>query len=142
MARVPIPQQGQPLDLAYISTLATAVNQLSEEGAALAQGNNFIIQGRSEETPASYRLYGAQVYAKQVTVTSGPSTPTTLNVSFSPYNFSTPPVVTATLIDSTDAHLSLKDITSSSVTLVVTFSTTETNTAQVSLIAVGIPSSV
>jgi hypothetical protein len=30
MARLPIPQQGQPLDLSYIASVATAVNELFE----------------------------------------------------------------------------------------------------------------
>lgn len=140
MARVPIPQQGQPLDLAYISTLANAVNQLSEEGAALAQGNNFILAGRVSDTKSSHKLYGAQVFAQEIIITSGePQT-----VAFSPNNFASPPIVTATLVDpsNTKANVVVKNITSGSVQVVVDFPDTEKNSTKVSLIAIGLPSSV
>lgn len=144
MARVPIPQQGQPLDLAYISTLANAVNQLSEEGAALAQGNNFIFQGGLTSTPASYKLYGAQVFAQEISVDGGTSDEAERLISFSPYNFTSPPVVTATLVAPADnqAIVSLKNITSSSATVVVKFSTSDNNSTRVSIVAVGVPSNV
>jgi hypothetical protein len=144
MARVPVPQQGQPLDLSYISTLANAVNQLSEEGAALAQGNNFILKGRLADTPSSYKLYGAQVIAQEILFAAGTSDTLEQTVSFSPYNFSTPPIVTATLINPSDnkAILSLKNITSSSATVIVKFPTSENNKTSVSVMAIGIPSNV
>lgn len=144
MARVPIPQQGQPLDLAYIATLANAVNQLSEEGAALAQGNNFILKGRLSDTPASYKLYGAQVFAQEITFTGGTSDTLERIVSFSPNNFSTPPIVTATLVNPStpEAIVSLKNVTSGSVTVIVKFPTSESNSTSVSIMAIGVPSSV
>lgn len=143
MARVPIPQQGQPLDLAYIATLANAVNQLSEEGAALAQGNNFILKGRLTDTPSSYKLYSAQIIAQEIIFVAGTSDTLEQTVSFSPYNFSTPPIVTATLVNTsnTEAIVSLKNVTSGSVTVLVKFPTSENNSTGVSIMAVGIPSS-
>ena len=104
MARVPVPQQGQPLDLSYISTLANAVNQLSEEGAALAQDNNFILRGNTTSTPSSHKLYGAQIIAQQIRFTAGTSDTLEQTVSFSPYNFKGAPIVTATLADSHLTH--------------------------------------
>lgn len=143
MARVPIPQQGQPLDLAYIATLANAVNQLSEEGAVLAQGNNFILKGRLTDTPSSYKLYSAQIIAQEIIFVAGTSDTLEQTVSFSPYNFSTPPIVTATLVNTsnTEAIVSLKNVTSGSVTVLVKFPTSENNSTGVSIMAVGIPSS-
>jgi hypothetical protein len=143
MARVPIPQQGQPLDLAYVATLANAVNQLSEEGAALAQGNNFILKGRLTDTPSSYKLYSAQIIAQEIIFVAGTSDTLEQTVSFSPYNFSTPPIVTATLVNTsnTEAIVSLKNVTSGSVTVLVKFPTSENNSTGVSIMAVGIPSS-
>lgn len=144
MARVPLPQQGQPLDVAYIATLAEAVNQLSEEGSALAQGNNFILKGRLSETPSSYKLYGAQVIAQEVNLISGTSSVAEQTVSFSPYNFSNPPIVTATLVNPSDseANVYVKNITSGSATVIVQFSGSENNSAAVNVIAIGVPSSV
>lgn len=144
MARIPIPQQGQPLDLAYISTLANAVNQLSEEGAALAQGNNFVLKGRLADTPASYKLYGAQIIAQEITLAGGTTDTIEQTVSFSPYNFSAPPIVTATLVgpSNTEANISIKNVTSSSVTVIVKFPTSEGNGTNVSILAIGLPSSV
>ncbi len=142
MARVPIPQQGQPLDLAYIATLANAVNQLSEEGAALAQGNNFILKGRLSDTPSSYKLYGAQIIAQEIIFVAGTSNTLEQTVSFSPYNFANPPIVTATLVNpsDTEANVSLKNITAGSATVLVKFTGSQNNSTSVSIIAIGIPS--
>lgn len=143
MARVPIPQQGQPLDVAYIASLAEAINQLSEEGSALAQGNNFILKGRLSETPSSYKLYGAQMIAQEINLISGTSSVAEQTVSFSPYNFSNPPIVTATLVNPSDpeATVYVKNITSGSATIIVQFTGSENNSAAVNVIAMGIPSS-
>jgi hypothetical protein len=144
MARVPIPQQGQPLDLAYIATLANAVNQLSEEGAALAQGNNFIMRGRLSDTPNSYKLYGAQIIAQEIIFVAGTGDTLEQTVSFSPNNFASPPIVSATLINpsDTEANVSIKNITSGSATVLVKFPGSENNSTSVSILAIGIPSSV
>lgn len=144
MARVPIPQQGQPLDLSYIAVLAEAINQLSEEGSALAQGNNFILQGRLSETPASYKLYGAQIIAQELILISGTSNIAEQTINFSPNNFASPPIVTATLINPSDpeANVYIKNVTSGSATVLVQFSGTENNSSAVNVIAIGIPSTV
>lgn len=144
MARVPIPQQGQPLDVSYIATLAEAINQLSEEGSALAQGNNFILKGRLTETPASYKLYGAQVIAQEINLIAGTSSIAEQTISFSPYNFANPPIVTATLVNPSDpaAWVYVKNITSGSANIIVEFPGSENNSAAVNVIAIGIPSSV
>jgi hypothetical protein len=144
MARVPVPQQGQPLDLSYIATLSNAINQLSEEGAALSQGNNFILQGRSTTTPSAYKLYGAQIFAQEIVLVGGTSDTIERKVDFSPYNFSSPPIVTATLVNpsDTEANISLKNITTGSATVIVKFPGSENNSTSVSVIAIGLPSSV
>ena len=142
MARVPVPQQGQPLDLAYIATLAEAINQLSEEGSALAQGNNFILQGRLSDVPASYKLYAAQVFAQEISLIAGTSNIAEQTINFSPNNFANPPIVTATLVNPSDpeANVYIKNITSSSATVIVQFSGTENNSSAVNVIAIGTPS--
>jgi hypothetical protein len=142
MARVPIPQQGQPLDVAYISALADAINQLSEEGSALAQGNNFILQGRLADTPSSFKLYGAQVIAQELLLVSGTSNIAEQTINFSPNNFATPPIVTATLVNpsSPEATVHVKNVTSGSATVIVQFPASQNNSTAVSIIAMGIPS--
>lgn len=144
MARVPIPQQGQPLDLSYIATLAQAVNELSEEGSALSQGNNFILQGRLSDTPSSFKLYGAQVIAQEVVLISGTSSIAEQTINFSPYNFSNPPIVTATLVNPSDplATVYVKNITSGSATVIVQFTSSENNSAAVNILAMGLPSNI
>lgn len=141
MSRVPIPQQGQPLDVSYIATLAEAINELSEEGSALAQGNNFILKGRLSETASSYKLYGAQFVAQEVNLIAGTSNTAEQTVSFSPNNFSNPPIVTATLVSPSDpeATVYVKNITSGSATVIVQFPGSENNSTAVNIIAVGVP---
>lgn len=144
MARVPSPQPGQPLDLSYIATLADAVNQLSDAGSVYAQSNNFILKGRLNDTPASYKLYGAQVFAQEIIFASGTSDTLEQTVSFSPYNFANPPIVSATLVDPSNASatVSLKNVTSGSVTVIVKFPTSQNNKTAVSILAIGMPSNV
>jgi hypothetical protein len=142
MARVPIPQQGQPLDVSYISALADAINQLSEEGSALAQGNNFILQGRLSDTPSSFKLYGAQIVAQELLLVAGTSNIAEQTINFSPNNFANPPIVTATLVNpsSPEATVHVKNVTSGSATVIARFPGSQNNSSAVSIIAIGIPS--
>ncbi len=143
MARIPVPQQGQPIDLGYISTIVSAVNQLSEPGTALTQGNNFILS-KPPGTPSAQKLYGAQIIAQELFLTAGTSDEATQTVNFSPYNFSTEPIVLATLVEPLDlqANVSVKSVTSSSATVVVKFTSSENNSTKVSIMAIGLPASI
>jgi hypothetical protein len=147
MSRIPTPERGQPLDLSYIYAMAEAINDLSEEGSALSQGNNFILKDKSGVSTSS-KLYGAQVTGMYVTVAASSfnssSNESTQTVNFTPV-FASPPIVTATIVNTggttsgTDVSVVLKNITTSSVDVVVKFATSELSSVGVNLIAIGLP---
>lgn len=147
MARIPLPERGQPLDLSYIYTIAQAVNDLSEEGSALAQGNNFVLQGKDGALKSS-KMYGAQVLGGYLTVSASGVVSTTneytQTYTFNPI-FSSPPIVTATIVNTgdtksgTDVSLVLKNITSSSFDVTVKFGASGTTSVGINFIAIGLP---
>lgn len=102
MSKVPLPERGQPLDVAYLYTLAEAINSLSEEGSALAQGNNFYFKGQGAPSLVSRKLYGAQVSAQYVEKEITNANEYIIPINFEP-NFSSTPVVTATLVNPTSS---------------------------------------
>jgi hypothetical protein len=144
MAKVPLPERGQPLDLAYIYSLAQAINDLSGENSALTQGNNFVLQGQVGGNKSS-KLLKSQVIGGYTTISS--SSPIsgneyTATISFV-QPFASPPIVTATLVNvgdtDIDTKLVIKNITTTDVTVSVKFNTTTASTVGVNVIAIGLP---
>ena len=135
------------MDMSYLYTIAKAVNDLSDQGAAMAQSNNFIVTNKSGETKSS-KVIGAQVWGTYVTVSSAGATNSsnerTQTINFKPA-FSVPPVVTATLVNTsntstgTDISVVLQNITSDSCSIVVKFGSSGVASVGVNLIAVGFP---
>lgn len=147
MSRVPLPERGQPLDLAYIYQLANAVNELAVQ-LSPNTGRFTSIDTVSAGTQ-SVRTSDARIVGGFVTVTNNSSTSPDGESSFS-YNFSDfqyVPVVTATPILSnevatdsgTDISVVLTKVTTNRVEGVVRFNTIGVSNVGVNLIAVGIP---
>lgn len=146
MARLSLPNKGQPLDVTYIYDIVEAVNSLSEEGSALAQGNNFLFSGQ-DSIPRSSKIYGAQIYASVQTLAS-----TTVNASqtysltfdFNP-GFAYPPVVQATIENAAqtntvvDATVNVQNITTTSATASVRFANSGSASVKIHLTAIGLP---
>lgn len=146
MARIPLPNRGQPLDANYIYEIARALNELSEEGSALAQGNNFFFLGK-DATPRSSKIYGAQVYASVKTLSSqnvNVSETYSITFDFQP-GFAYPPVVQATIENTgetntvADATINIQNVTTTSATAVVKFATGGSSSINVHLTAIGLP---
>jgi hypothetical protein len=145
MARIPLPNRGQPLDTNYIYQIAQALNDLSEEGSALAQGNNFFFLGDS--TPRSSKIYGAQIYAAVKTLSAqnvSVSETYPLTFEFQP-GFAYPPVAQVTIENSgdsntvSDATINVQNVTTTSATAVVKFATGGSSSIKVHLTAIGLP---
>ena len=147
MSKIPLPERGQPLDVSYLYTVAQAVNDLSEEGSAFTQGNNFVIQDR-EGNLGSSRVYASQIVGGYIKVTS--LTPTNERNEFIQTftfgkKFAAPPIVTATMVNNfktvagTDVSLVLQDITSTSCDIRVKFGTSGVTSIGVNIIAIGMP---
>lgn len=147
--KVPLPEKGQPLDVTYLSTLASAINDLASAVSTVGT-NKFTSIDISEGTPRSIKTSDAMIVGGYATVTN-----TTPNTAGSEkefvYRFDTSfgylPIVTATPITlgdsattaSKDVTVVLSRISVSEITGIVTFNQTGISSIGINLIAIGIP---
>lgn len=148
MAKVPIPDRGQPLDLTYISQLAKAVNDLSS--TISADINKYTSIDTAEQRSESIKTSEAMIIGGYLTVTN-----TTPNTSGAEQQFTYPftqtfgyrPIVTATPFAigdsatnaSKDVTLVLTEVSTDKVTGIITFNQTGLSSVAINLIAIGIP---
>lgn len=145
MARIPVPERGQPLDLSYIYQLASAVNDLSDEMSTntynyltVDTANNGT---QSVKTAEAKVIGGYKVVASSSTVSAGNEQ----EFSYPFANFQYPPIVTATpvVINDTaagrDVSVIIKSITTSNVTGTIRYNTAGEVSLGINLIIVGVP---
>jgi len=148
MAKVPLPERGQPLDLTYMYQLATAINDMSSTMSANA--NNYTTIDIAEKRPEAIKTSDAMIVGGYITVTNAAPNTSGSEKLFTyefPQNFGYNPIVTATpyaigdtaTTASKDVTLVLTEITPSVVKGIVTFNQTGLSSVGVNLIAVGIP---
>jgi hypothetical protein len=145
MSRVPLPERGQPLDLAYIYQIANAVNELA------SQLSPTIARYTTVKTPSgeqSARTSDIRIVATYVTAENSSATTADgegkFTATFSDFKFV--PVVTATPIltgnvgteASKDIVVVLTKITTNLVEGIVKFNTIGVAEVDINLIAVGI----
>lgn len=145
MAKVPLPDRGQPLDLSYIYQLADAVNNLSNElSPATARYTTIDTPvGPVSERTSNARIVGGYIEVTNSSTTLG--TEQTFDYSFS--DFAYVPMVTATPITtvlkgtdaSRDVSVVLTSITTNKVSGIVKFNTLGVTSVGVNLLIVGIP---
>jgi hypothetical protein len=146
MSRVPIPERGQPLDVAYLSTLAVAVNSMAEDLSSATY--NYTTIDTSSEGKVSCKTSEARMIGGFIPV-SFDSTVTASQVkSFTytfPSDFKHAPIVTATPVNNgkttagEDVTVVLTDITRGSVTGFVRYNANGQVSTIVNLIIIGIP---
>jgi hypothetical protein len=145
MAKVPLPERGQPLDVTYIYQLAEAVNDLSTQVSSATYNYTTIdtvSAGKQSVKTSETRILASykEIY-NNAQVTAGQEKED--YVSFS--NFKYPPIVTATIVNiagtsaGSNASVILKSISEGRADFVVRFGTSGTTTVGVNIIAVGIP---
>jgi len=146
MAKLPLPERGQPLDVSYIYQLATAINDLS------SQISPAVYKYVTVDTPGigkqSIKASEARIIGGYINVVNSSTRSAGTEVSFSydfPTDFKYAPIATATPINvgGTDAgknvSVVLKTVTTSKVEGIVRFGTTGDMSVDVNLIIVGIP---
>jgi len=147
MSRVPLPERGQPLDLAYIYQLASAVNELAVQ-LSPTTGRYTSIDTVTAGTQ-NVRTSDARVVGGYITVANNSTTSPDGEGSFA-YNFSDfryVPIVTATPIlineantdSGKDVSVVLTQVTTNRIEGVVKFNTIGIASVGVNLLAVGIP---
>jgi hypothetical protein len=145
MAKVPLPERGQPLDVTYVYQLANAINDLSTQVSSSTYNYttlDTVSDGKQSVKTADTRISAIykEIY-NNTQVTAGQEKGD--SVSFTDFKF--PPIVTATIVNiagtsaGSDASVILKSISTSGADFVVRFGTSGTTTIGVNIIAVGIP---
>jgi hypothetical protein len=148
MARLPIPQQGQPLDLAYIASVATAVNELFEvvnqRGSTSASIDDPQSSIKTSLKASEVRVVGGyKEVVSRLSVSAG-TTSRTFTYDF-PLNFKFVPIVSATPVNigSTDAgknvSVTITSITTGRIEGQVNFNVTGVAGVGVHIIAIGVP---
>lgn len=146
MAKIPLPERGQPLDVTYVYQLAEAVNSLATEVSASTYNYATVdIQGSEK---ANIKTSELRVVAGRIEIFNNATVTPTTEKDFS-YNFSTnfkyAPIVTATPVNvgntpaGKNVSVVLKNITTSRVEGSVKFGAAGDLSVWVNLIIVGIP---
>jgi hypothetical protein len=140
MAKIPLPERGQPIDVSYIAQITNAVNDLSDQ--IVTTGYNYSTVRNTDILTNNLRII-----AGTAIIPEGPQTAdNTITFNF-PYNlnFQSTPVATATILnnDRTDAGNSatvvLTNVNANGLTGIVRFQKTGNVSAEIQIIVVGIP---
>lgn len=146
MAKVPLPDRGQPLDVTYLYQIANALND-AVDTISTAKYNYTTVdtRGRGKE---DLKNSNAKFYASykdvvnEVTVSANDTRPWVVDFAS---EFKYPPVVTATVVNTgtstvgNDAFAIITSITTSKVEGVVRFNSSGSVSTSVNIIAIGIP---
>jgi hypothetical protein len=146
MARLPVPDRGQPLDVSYIYQIVEAVNELAAKTYSSTYKYSSIdtSSGTQNILVSDSKVVAAEVtiYATEQTVDAGKTE--AFSYSFkSEYKY--PPIVTATpvLISATnagrDVTVVIERVTTSRVDGRIRFGTSGSTSLKVNLIAIGVP---
>lgn len=145
MAKVPLPERGQPLDVTYIYQIADALNDLSSQVSSATYNYTTVdtkVAGTQSIKTSDARVVGKyKEIANKKTTVAGDEINNFCNFDG---DFKYPPVVTASVvnIDGTpagNASIVLNSITTSRVDFTVKFGISGTASVGVNIIAVGIP---
>ncbi len=145
MAKIPLPERGQPLDVTYLYDLANTINDISTQVSSATYKNSTIdtvsAAQQNLKTSELQIVGGFREVANNSTVSAG-------NERTFEYNFKTdfkfPPIVTATPVNigntpaGQNVTVILKSITVSRVEGVVRFGASGDLSLNVNIIAVGI----
>lgn len=146
MAKIPLPERGQPLDVAYIYSMANSINQLSDQVSSATYNYTTIdtvSAGKQNIKTSEARVIGGYVTVANNSTVNAASTKT-FSYTF-PSDFKYTPIVTATPINAgktsagENVTVVLTDITRSSVNGIVRFDSSGDLSVVVNLIIIGIP---
>jgi hypothetical protein len=146
MAKIPLPERGQPLDLSYIYQIANALNNLSSEVSPSAY--KYVTIDNSNIGKQNLRVSETRIIAGFIEVSNSEEVTAGNSKSFS-YPFSTDfkyaPVVTATILNTgsdtgNDVSLVLNSVTKSGINGTVKFAVGGKVTVGVNILAFGVPS--
>jgi hypothetical protein len=150
MARIPLPERGQPIDVSYIYQITNAVNQLSDQ--VNSAGFNYTTIEVPGVGKQNIKTSESRIIAATISVSNNVQQDVGSVREFTyAYNgnFKYPPVATATIVNNNavgstgnagdNAIVTLTDINTNSLSGLVRFNTGGNVTTSVNLIIVGIP---
>jgi len=145
MAKVPLPERGQPLDVTYLYSLAEAVNDLSSQLSSTTYNYTTIdtVNANKHNIKTSEtRIVGGYVLvADNSTVSAGNEKTFTYDYA----DFKYPPIVSATIINTGQTQIGqnvnviLKPPTTSKVEGVVRFGSSGNVSLAIHLVIIGVP---
>ncbi len=145
MAKVPLPERGQPLDVTYLYNLVDAVNDLSTQVASTTTNQTIIdtvSAGKQPIKTSNARVIGGYVeVANNSTVSAGNEK--TFTYDFKDFKY--PPIVSATPVNigqtpaGQNVNVILKTVTETRVEGIVRFGASGDLSLAVHLILIGIP---
>jgi hypothetical protein len=145
MAKVPLPERGQPLDVTYLYSLVEAVNDLSTQVASTTTNKTVIdtvSAGKQEIKTSNSRIIGGYVeVANNSTVSAGNEKTFTYDYK----DFKYPPIVSATPVNigqtpaGQNVNVILKNVTETRVEGIVRFGASGDLSLAVHLIIIGVP---
>lgn len=146
MAKIPLPERGQPLDLAYIYQLASAINDLSSQVSPST--SKYVTVDTPSAGKQNIKSSESKIIAGYIEVTNSSTVSAGNEKTFSydfPTDFKYVPVATATPVNvgntqaGKDVLVILKSITTSRLEGIVKFNTSGDVSVAVNIIVVGIP---
>lgn len=147
MAKISLPERGQPLDVSYISRLASAINDLSE--SATPSLYKYFTVDTKQASKQSRKITESRVLGAYIEVTTSVSRSKgeTVDFSYDFTGFQFAPIVTATpqivgnaTTSGKNVSVVIKSVTTSKVEGVLVFNEAGTSAVAVNLIIIGIPS--
>jgi hypothetical protein len=145
MAKIPLPERGQPIDVSYIYQITNAVNQLSDK--ITSTGFNYTTidtpsSGKINKKTSEVRMIGAIIPVDTTSVVAESTVAFTYSYGG---DFQNSPIATATVLNTgrtpagDDVTVVLTSITASGLSGLVKFRKAGTLSVNVSLIILGIP---
>lgn len=146
MAKVPLPDRGQPLDVTYMYQLATAINDLSDSVSSAtgkyATINTKTIGKKTVKVP-DIRIYADYIEVSNTTTVTS-KTIIEKRIDFG-VSFAYAPIVVASIVNNNtqgagnDATVVVTSTTTSAATFRVKFATAGEASVGINVMAIGIP---
>lgn len=146
MARIPLPERGQPLDVSYIYQLANALNELATQVSPATY--KYVTVDTPNVGKQSIKASEARIIGGYIEVANNSTKTAGDEVTFSydfPSDFKYAPIATATPLNigntpaGKDVSVILKTVSTSKVEGVVKFNSSGDLSVAVNLIVIGIP---
>jgi hypothetical protein len=147
MARLPTPDRGQPIDVPYLYTLATAVNDIADQIDASSERFTTVYTreaGKQDQRTSDTKIFASFLdLPQQLQVNQGDTRQFSFDISGLGFKYppiaTVTPVNTGTSVASNDVLAVISSVTNSSIDGIVRFNSAGNVDISINCIAVGIP---